>query len=475
MRFPSSTFALLGFGLVSSAAFFSGGGCATGLRSTSEGAGGGGGEGGSSSVTGTGGEMTGPCVSADDCASFSDACNVGTCINGKCTKTPNNEGVACDDGKSCTQSDTCQNGMCTGPLKYCPSMDSCHVGTCDVETDGCVQVPGNDGAFCVDDDPCTSTGICSDGACMPGQPTDCSFLNDICNIGVCDSQSGCKQQPVADGTACKDGFFCTANDHCEAGKCVSEPNICAAPGDVCKTGSCNEATDACSVVNANNGGACDDMNACTTGTTCSSGLCGGGSPANQGGACDDKDACTTVDTCDANGACVGTSPIVQCMSGDGCCPQGCSLADDVDCVPACCGDTENDFPTGDNCFQGAAWIAWKYVPTCGFNVTRIELHSDMGNVALLADSNGFPGATLFQGQLSQPDPEGWIGANVMPPLALTGGQTYWIAENVSLCSIAQQGLGTAQQYYGSFNTLAGPWEGPYMGEAWTARIIGECP
>ena len=57
-------------------------------------------------------------------------------------------------------------------------------------------------------------------------------------------------------------------------------------------------------------------------------------------------------------------------------------------------------------------------------------------------------------------------------LALTSGATYWIAENVSLCSIAAAGV--QQPYYSSFNTLAGPWGGPFMGHAWTSHVIGEC-
>src|SRR5688572_30823154 len=59
----------------------------------------GGGSSSSASSTSTG---SGPCSSAAECADLSDACNVGTCINGSCEKTPANEAAACDDGKNCT-------------------------------------------------------------------------------------------------------------------------------------------------------------------------------------------------------------------------------------------------------------------------------------------------------------------------------------------------------------------------------------
>src|SRR5262249_35528976 len=161
-----------------------------------------------------------------------------------------------------------------------------------------------------------------------------------------------------------------------------------------------------------------------------------------------------------------------CVGGDGCCPAGCTMANDADCVPACCGDNQNPFPPANNCGQGAAWIAWQYIPGCSFNVTRIELHTGPGSVALLADgANGQPGAVLFQGMLGPPDPMGWEGADVVPKIALTGGQTYWIAEAVGPCSTATQGV--MQPYWGSFNTLNGPWSGPFMQHNWTSHVIGE--
>ena len=70
------------------------------------------------------------CSSAADCISQNDTCNVGTCINGDCTKMPVNEFGTCDDGQFCTENDVCLNGQCAGGvMKHCPSPDSCHVGS----------------------------------------------------------------------------------------------------------------------------------------------------------------------------------------------------------------------------------------------------------------------------------------------------------------------------------------------------------
>ncbi len=297
---------------------------------------GGAGEGGSG--TGTGG--SGPCSSADDCIAQSDTCNVGTCINGVCEKLPANDGTACDDGQFCTLNDLCQAGVCTGGTpKQCPPGGQCQVGACDEATDSCTTAPGNDGASCVDSDPCTLTGICSNGTCAPGQPVDCSFLNSECGVGFCDPQLGCVAMPLAEGAACDDGMFnpctagkciqgtctslpanddgpctdnlfCTINDHCQGGTCVSGgPNPCAPPGG-CYIASCNEATDSCTAVPGNDGASCDDFNACTTNTTCLAGACINGQPANEGMACDDGSGCTTGEFCTAGVCGGGAGPIV---------------------------------------------------------------------------------------------------------------------------------------------------------------------
>jgi hypothetical protein len=315
--------------------------CATGVKNVGGGGGGAGGEDGAdeaattsattsattASTSGTGG---GPCVSASDCDFIDDACNDGTCINGACEKTPANDFAACDDGKECTTNDSCESGVCSGSPKFCPASDACHVGSCDVATDTCVEVAGNDGASCTDDDPCTLSGSCSGGACVPGAMTDCSFLDGPCSIGSCDPDIGCLATPKNDGASCDDGLYCTVLDQCESGICAGQPNNCAAPGDVCMVGVCNEATKTCVAAPGNDGAACDDGNDCTVNEACSSGVCAGGVPGNNGLACDDGDGCTSATTC-SNGTCGSPgATITQCIDGDMCCPPGC--ANDDDCL-----------------------------------------------------------------------------------------------------------------------------------------------
>src|SRR5262249_59496402 len=191
---------------------------------------------------------------------------------------PANELSGCDDGKFCTSNDSCHSGVCQGTATYCTPSDPCHIASCDVAADKCVETPGNDGAQCDDMDACTLAGTCSGGACLKGPPVDCSILDTICGMGVCDPQSGCMVQPKNDGTPCDDGLYCTINDKCMGGACKGQPNTCAAPGDVCMIGNCDEVLKKCTAVPGNDGAPCDDKNACTTGETCSAGKCGGGVP-----------------------------------------------------------------------------------------------------------------------------------------------------------------------------------------------------
>lgn len=110
---------------------------------------------------------------------------------------------------------------------------------------------------------------------------------------------------------------------------------------------------------------CDDNNECTNdwcdivsstchndilpdNTTCTNGICCEGicssAICSVNADCDDNNACT-IDTCNYAGYCnadCNYSPITQCVGGDGCCPAGCDLKNDSDCLEASC----------NNCFKG---------------------------------------------------------------------------------------------------------------------------
>jgi hypothetical protein len=160
------------------------------------------------------------CSSAADCISLNDTCNLGTCINGDCTKMPVNEFGTCDDGQFCTENDVCQDGQCAGVAqKACPSPDSCKIGVCDEALKACKAVAGPDGSECKFNDACSLSGVCQGGICGKGSPIDCSSFDGPCSKGVCDPVNGCKAALVNDGALCDDGSSCTSGSTCKAGLC----------------------------------------------------------------------------------------------------------------------------------------------------------------------------------------------------------------------------------------------------------------
>jgi glucose/arabinose dehydrogenase len=73
---------------------------------------------------------------------------------------------------------------------------------------------------CDDGNPCTLNDVCSNGVCA-GEPIDCSGLDDVCVVGICDEQTGsCVIDPVDAGTPCDDGDACTNDDACSNGVCA---------------------------------------------------------------------------------------------------------------------------------------------------------------------------------------------------------------------------------------------------------------
>jgi len=130
----------------------------------------------------------------------------------------------------------------------------------------------------------------------------------------------------------------------------------------------------------------------------------------------------------------------------------------------------------DNCGGGSA--AWEYVPAHDIDVTRLELNDTGGGVALFDSNCDRPGVKLFEGAVPSGGPRSWRGADVSPPVHLTGGHRYFIQQIVpasgsDVCSIAKSGVAQRQFNPPGFD---GPdWGGPYIWLPWTAHVIGTCP
>ena len=103
---------------------------------------------------------------------------------------------------------------------------------------------------CDDGDACTEDDVCNNQVCE-GTPVDCSDLDDQCNYGVCNPDTGmCEQVSVPDGWPADDGNVCTEGDMCVDGAPSGTPVQCP-EGQVCDpaTGECVVEQDPCECVN----------------------------------------------------------------------------------------------------------------------------------------------------------------------------------------------------------------------------------
>jgi cysteine-rich repeat protein len=357
-----------------------------------------------------------PLPAADECNSVDDDCDgefdelgcddgnectVDSC-QGKegCSNEPET-GTPCDDGNACTESDSCAAGVCVGPAVNCDDEDVCTDDSCDPAT-GCLHLLNN--APCDDGEPCTVGDVCINGACsatpMPCNcevDSDCAFLDDA---DACNGTLFCNQAEVPFKCAVTPGSIVT----CPAVEGLAK---------YCLQAWCDPATGSCAQIPHNDGGICDDADACTLAEACSGGVCAGGVAAN----CNDGNQCT-ADSCDPLAGCLHDQITGFCSDGDGCtgpdicqdgvCTSGPQLSCDdgnvctadscdqqVGCLhvpaPGAC-DDGNACTTGDLCKAGLC--AFSGTPDCDDgNVCTNDL-CDPGsgcqnppNTALCTDGN----------------------------------------------------------------------------------------
>ena len=330
--------------------------------------------------------VAGECVGTPkDCTAPNECYEVGACnpANGQCTFVKKPNGTACGGGSTGCSVDTCQEGACVETPKVCTPLSDCHVaGVCNPSTGLCTNPLKPNGSACDDGNACTTGTSCTAGTCGGGAPRVCTALSQCHDPGTCDPATGCSNPPKANGTACNDGNACTTVDSCQSGACTgASPIVCTAISGCHVPGVCDPASGTCSTPFRQNGFPCDDSNACTEGSFCTNGACGGGAaiacvPPDQcqqvgacdpdngcvfvnkpnGTACNDADLCTQVDTCQA-GACVGTSPVVctaldQCFDVGTCDPTTGQCTNPLKADGSTCDDA-NLCTRVDACQQGA--------------------------------------------------------------------------------------------------------------------------
>jgi len=272
------------------------------------------------------------CDDGDVC-NGTDVCQTGVCVGGTpldcddgnvcsadacdavlgCRNIELPNVVACNDADLCNGGETCQSGLCLpGPALDCDDGNICTADSCDAVL-GCQNAPVADGTSCDDGDVCNGTNQCQTGACISGTPLDCDDANP-CTADSCDAILGCRNLPVANGTACDDGTVCNGVDTCQAGICSVGTAPDCDDGNLCTADSC-DAVQGCRNIAVPDGVVCGDGDVCNGGETCQSGLCLPGPPLG----CDDGNECT-ADSCDGVLGCqnVPVSDGISCADGSVC-------------------------------------------------------------------------------------------------------------------------------------------------------------
>jgi hypothetical protein len=161
--------------------------------------------------------------------------------------------------------------------------------------------------------------------------------------------------------------------------------MCPAPLNPCESSTCAPST-GCGFVALGDGTSCPSGSACITGTTCTGGVCGGGS----GTVCPPPTMPCTVGTCDAVNGCGttfaadGTDPNGDCASV-GACANACNGAGA--CQRTCltgggsCGSDNSVCSTG-NCVDGVCCDT-----PCGGTCQSCNLPGHVGTCTPIADGN----------------------------------------------------------------------------------------
>lgn len=180
----------------------------------------------------------------------------------------------------------------------------CYTSVCDLAVKKCKVVASTDGTTCDDGKFCTTDDACIDGECTGGPANTCDEVAEACHRVHCNEETdSCSMVSADDGAECETGDLCMVEGACVSGNCVGKIKDCffAPMPDECHVGVCNPQNGACDPTPGNDGKSCPTSgDLCTVSKTCDAGVCGGGTPKD----CSSLDDDCVVGMCNAtSGAC----------------------------------------------------------------------------------------------------------------------------------------------------------------------------
>lgn len=234
---------------------------------------------------------------------------------------------SCDAG-TCTNMGTCTNGLCITPIEVCnDNVDNNNNSLIDCAEPSCAAQACNDSSDCTTNETCSG----ADAGCV-GTLANLCMSPPVCHsmAGVCQADGGmCTYTPLNSGP-CDDMNACTTGDTCASGMCTGTTTPCPDNNtNVCLSmaGACERASGMCRYTPLITG-PCSDNDNCTLNDTCDGdGGCRSGTPAN----CTEPSPCHRWDnTCQSNGTC-NFVPRATCDAGMGA-PGTCNPG--FQCIPA---------------------------------------------------------------------------------------------------------------------------------------------
>lgn len=178
--------------------------------------------------------------------------------------------------------------------------------------------------------------VCSDGTTESAEEVSGDVAVPACGNEILETGETC-DPPASCPSFCDDANSCTADilegsaASCDAVCRVETIEDCIHGDDCCPSGCVHDTDDDCSRTCGD--GTVDDGETCDPPETC---------PVS----CEEDDPCvssTLTGSADNCNAVCSSSPVAECIGGDGCCPSTCSFADDSDCSESCGnGEMEED-------------------------------------------------------------------------------------------------------------------------------------
>ncbi len=168
------------------------------------------------------------------------------------------------------------------------------------------------------------------GGCASSDAIVCQPLNACYQSGVCDPGTGvCQTTALGDGSGCDDGNPCTTGETCSGGVCgQGVTNVCGT--DPCLSYSCLSNKGGCQTPTYRPDGlSCVDGDGCTITSHCQQGQC----VVNLPRVCTAADECHTAGSC-TNGACQ-LGPAIVCDDQDPCTADSCNPATGCVFTPSC--------------------------------------------------------------------------------------------------------------------------------------------